>query len=100
MKRSIVMGAFLAALLIGGCTTTPTVAPDPQAQQGATSRDADRRREEDQRREEDRRREEDQRRGADQHRDAERGRDGQSTGCPAGEHRATAPDGRVICVRD
>lgn len=89
MKASLIMGALLLGLLVGGCNSNQGPA-GPQGQpgpQGASSQDRDRDRDRD--RDKDR----------DQGRDADRARQDQPPSCPKGEHPST-DNGRTTCVRD
>jgi len=96
MKRLLVLGAFLFALPIAGCTVAPTPAATqgPAGPQGQTGQQGDPGRNDDR----DRRDQAAERDRQAQARD--QGRQGHDEPCLAGEHRSTDHDGRVSCVRD
>jgi hypothetical protein len=78
MKASLISSAFLAGLLMAGCSATPAAGPagpqGPPGPQGVSDHDRDR----------------------DRDRDADQGRRDQATPCPGGQHHDT--DGG--CIRD
>ncbi len=91
MKASLIASAFLAALLVAGCNTTP-----PPARQAVSSQDRDRDRDRE-RREHDEQIRKDQER-QDQIREDQARRD-QPPPCPVGQHYENV-NGRPVCVRD
>jgi len=102
MKTMLVMGAFLLALSISGCTLSPTPAaqgpPGPQGQTGQSGQQGDPGQSGQQG---DTGRAGDEGRRGDQGHEGREGREGQDAPCPAGQHRHTNPDtGRVECIRD
>ena len=84
MKRSLIVSAFLLALMASGCSGTQPVAPAPAAQ--AQPDDAHR---------DDRDRDHDR----DKDRTPPPDRDHRS-GCPDGQHLVTDRDGRTSCVNN
>ena len=120
MKRLLILGAFLLALPMTGCTVTPTPAaqgpPGATGQTGQTGQQGDPGQTGDAGQTGDRGRTGHP--GDDGHQGAQgragdtgeqgrtgdtgdRGRQGHDAPCPAGEHRSTDRDtGRVTCVRD
>jgi hypothetical protein len=100
MKRLLILGAFLLALPIAGCTVAPTPAATqgpagPQGQTGQTGHQGDPGRNDDRERRD---------QAGDHDRQAQtrdQGRQGHDEPCLAGEHRSTDRDtGRVSCVRN
>jgi hypothetical protein len=85
MRRSLIVSAFLLAIMTSGCSGTQPVAPAPAAQAPADDAHRDDR---------------DRDRDKDRERKEAEDRDHPRPPCPAGQHLFTDRDGRASCVNN